>query len=453
MNKKSMPATDEIDSAPLIGPLAVLIGWFEEILISRPRNSGVGASLPALSLPPLPKAFDQNSILGQFLANEILSLQTSAILAAAFAQECDPWIFFEFFEANRDNPTIGIRDAFGTGQLQPSIQTMIFILAGRDISEGQKIRQIFSPDSTLIRKNVIRLTPPPTGGTFTASTFSITPEYLHLFTTGQELKPRFSSEFPAKRMQTTLEWDDLVLSGDARKQVAEIKLWLQHKEAFLGEWEMSRKFKPGYSALFHGPPGTGKTMTASLLGKATGRDIYRIDLSSVISKYIGETEKNLARIFDLAENKEWILFFDEADSLFGKRGKVSDARDRYANQDISFLLQRLEDFNGLSILASNLKSNIDEAFMRRFQAIIYFPLPNPEMRYQLWKQAIPKRAKLERQVKILELAHKYELTGAAIMNVVRHATLQTIDGGDEIMLEEYLMEGIKREYLKVGKVV
>jgi AAA+ superfamily predicted ATPase len=436
----------------------ILSRYFDwlQIVIEGRKALQEGNELPPEKLdllfpPQIPAS--SGSALSNFFLKHDLGFPDQVVLLLALATELQPDIFTEISKNHPNDPSTGLVQGDILGDKLPTLRTAVFLIGGYDPSISGLVSQMFDTDHPFIKNHVLYLQKLSGNTSFYSSIIHITPEYLHLFTTGEELKPRFSSEFPAKRMQTTLEWDDLVLSGDARKQVAEIKLWLQHKEAFLGEWEMSRKFKPGYSALFHGPPGTGKTMTASLLGKATGRDVYRIDLSSVISKYIGETEKNLARIFDLAENKEWILFFDEADSLFGKRGKVSDARDRYANQDISFLLQRLEDFNGLSILASNLKSNIDEAFMRRFQAIIYFPLPNPEMRYQLWKQAIPKRAKLERKVKILELAHKYELTGAAIMNVVRHATLKTIDGGDEIMREEYLMEGIKREYFKVGKVV
>jgi len=257
----------------------------------------------------------------------------------------------------------------------------------------------------------------------------------------------------ARRIRTRLEWRDLVLAAETLTKVKEIKLWLQHKETFLHEWDMGRKFRPGYTALFYGPPGTGKTMTATLLGKATNRDVYRIDLSGVISKYIGETEKNLARIFDLAESKEWILFFDEADSLFGKRGRVSDARDRYANQDVSFLLQRLEEFNGLSILASNLKSNMDDAFMRRFQSVVYFPRPNPEMRRILWKQAFPPQIQLEEGIELKQLADKYELTGAAIMNVVRYVSLLAIDRGDHLVRKRDLLEGVRRGYLKEGRAM
>jgi AAA+ superfamily predicted ATPase len=438
--------------------LALELDWLLEVIKTRIELHTNSRTEHRTFFDVVPaNLIDPNSPYTQFVKENALSVPERIVFALASAPYLKPHLLDIFLSHSegigRAYSEFGGRRSQSHSGFLPTAETALFILAGDDMIDRIPFHHLFNPNSKLFSNNLLGLTHVGPGEPSFSRVLFPTIESFEKITTGEELKPRFSSEFPAKRMQTTLEWDDLVLGGDARKQVAEIKLWLQHKEAFLGEWEMSRKFKPGYSALFHGPPGTGKTMTASLLGKATGRDVYRIDLSSVISKYIGETEKNLARIFDLAENKEWILFFDEADSLFGKRGKVSDARDRYANQDISFLLQRLEDFNGLSILASNLKSNIDEAFMRRFQAIIYFPLPNPEMRYQLWKQAIPKRAKLERKVKILDIAHKYELTGAAIMNVVRHATLKTIDGGDEIMREEYLMEGIKREYFKVGKVV
>lgn len=137
--------------------------------------------------------------------------------------------------------------------------------------------------------------------------------------------------------------------------------------------------------MFSGPPGTGKTLTAALLGKSTGRDVYRVDLSMVVSKYIGETEKNLSRVFDAASYKEWILFFDEGDALFGKRTEASSSNDRHANQLTGYLLQKIEDFPGTVIVATNLKSNMDEAFTRRFQNMVHFTIPGPEERLQLWK--------------------------------------------------------------------
>ena len=168
-----------------------------------------------------------------------------------------------------------------------------------------------------------------------------------------------------------MSWTDLVLHPATFKQLGEIKSWCQHGHRLLHEWGMSAKLRPGYRCLFYGPSGTGKTLTASLLGKDNNRPVFRIDLSMVISKYIGETEKNLSRIFDQAEQRNWILFFDEADALFGKRTDTQNAHDRYANQEVSYLLQRIETFDGIAILASNRRHNLDDAFLRRFESVIY----------------------------------------------------------------------------------
>src|SRR4030095_10078926 len=190
---------------------------------------------------------------------------------------------------------------------------------------------------------------------------------------------------------------------------------------------------------------------ACLLGKQCNMDVYRVDLSMMISKYIGETEKNLSKIFDAAEHKNWILFFDEAEALFGKRTGVSDAHDRFANQEVSYLLQRIEDFNGVVILASNLKSNIDEAFTRRFQSVIYFPVPAPEQRFQLWTNAFPEVAGIDEKINLRQIALKYELTGGSIMNIVRYSSLMTLKRNENVIMLNDIEQGIKREYLKEGK--
>ena len=201
-----------------------------------------------------------------------------------------------------------------------------------------------------------------------------------------------------------------------------------------------------------GPPGTGKTLTAALLGKLTGRDVYRIDLSMIISKFIGETEKNLAQLFDRAENKDWILFFDEADALFGKRTGVRDAHDRYANQEVSYLLQRVETFGGLVILASNFKANIDEAFIRRFQSIIHFPLPRASERLKLWQQSLPTDMALAADVNLKLLSERYELSGASVVNIVHYCCLNALSRGVLTLTNEDLRAGIAREFGKEGKI-
>ena len=219
-----------------------------------------------------------------------------------------------------------------------------------------------------------------------------------------------------------------------------------------GAW--AHKLRPGFTSLFYGPPGTGKTLSACLLGKHCGCDVYKVDLSMVVSKYIGETEKNLARVFDLAEHKGWILFFDEADALFGKRTRVDDSHDRYANQEISFLLQRIEDFDGVVILASNFKANIDDAFVRRFQSVVHFPMPKPPRAAAHLARGVPAaRARSTTRIDLGRIAEQYELSGGTIMNVVRYASLMALSRGGEAIALDDVEEGVRRELLKEGRAL
>lgn len=192
----------------------------------------------------------------------------------------------------------------------------------------------------------------------------------------ESIENDFSDGFPVQPIRTELGWDDLVLEAEVKEQVRALADRLDRPGSPSRARMVNRRIRTGYRALFYGPPGTGKTLTASLLGKHTGRDVYRIDLSMTVSKYIGETEKNLSALFDRAEPKDWILFFDEADALFGKRTSVRDSHDRYANQEVSYLLQRIDAFGGLVIMAASRKAHLDEAFLKRFDVVIEFP-PRP----------------------------------------------------------------------------
>ena len=173
----------------------------------------------------------------------------------------------------------------------------------------------------------------------------------------------------------------------------------------------------------------------------------------VVSKFIGETEKNLSSLFNKAENKDWILFFDEADALFGKRTNVRDAHDKYANQEVSYLLQRVESFDGLVILASNFKNNIDDAFTRRFQSIIHFPMPGPAERLLLWEKGLPQHVELEEEVDLKAIAKKYELTGAMIMNIIQYVCLNAIHKKSNLITLTDIRKGIQKEFKKSGKMV
>jgi hypothetical protein len=334
----------------------------------------------------------------------------------------------------------------------PTGETVVFLLAGDDLVRRLQVQQIFGQEHFFAREKILVLDEVQAGEPVVSGKLVLDPEWVERILFGVVSRPRFSTSFPAERVETSLDWDDLVLNGQTLSQVQELLTWLRHGETLFHDYGLGKRIKPGYRALFWGPPGTGKTLTAGLLGKHSGRDVYKIDLSMVVSKFIGETEKNLASLFDRAENKDWILFFDEADALFGKRTGVRDAHDKYANQEVSYLLQRVETYNGLVILASNFKSNIDEAFVRRFQSIIHFPMPKAGERLALWQKAFPEKMELN-GLNINALAQKYELTGASILNIVQFACLRTLERGDGYIAEADIREGIVREFNKEGKIV
>lgn len=262
-----------------------------------------------------------------------------------------------------------------------------------------------------------------------------------------------TKEFPAGLLTTELTEQDLVLPRDTLQQIKDVENWVLYRKTLMNDWDMKRWLRPGYRVLLHGPSGTGKTLTAALLGRKTGKDVYRVDLNFLASKYIGETEKNLSKLFDNAEKNDWLLFFDEADAIFGKRTEVRDAHDRYANHEISYLLQRTERHNGLIIFASTRKTAIDEAFIRRFQSVIYFPEPDSNSRFQLWKNVLPHRDgfTIPSDDDLKSLSKKYELTGAGIVNVVQNCCLDALANDTNEITASRLREVIERESLKEGK--
>jgi AAA+ superfamily predicted ATPase len=335
--------------------------------------------------------------------------------------------------------------------LLPTGETVQFILAGTDIEQRLQVHQLFSEDHFFYRHGILWLEPVKEGEPVMSGRIVIAQDWIDRILLDKETVPRFGLDFPAKRITTNMIWDDVVLNQQTRNHVNEISNWLQLHHLFNEDENLKRKVKPGYRVLFYGPSGTGKTLTAALLGKEFQKDVYRVDLSQVVSKYIGETEKNLESVFKKAENKNWILFFDEADALFGKRTNMQSAHDKYANQEVSYLLQRVEDYPGLMILATNFKSNLDEAFLRRFHSLIHFPMPNSSERLLLWQRSMPANLKHHTDIKLEELAKQYEISGAGILNAVQYAALQTYTRNNGIICQKDLLDGIRKEYLKEDK--
>lgn len=249
-------------------------------------------------------------------------------------------------------------------------------------------------------------------------------------------------------------WDDIILPSDQLAQLREMIATVQARPIVLDTWGVGKKLvaSRGVTALFSGPPGTGKTMAAEIISSGLGLDLYKIDLSTVVSKYIGETEKNIERIFIEAEQSNAILFFDEADALFGKRSEVKDSHDRYANIEISYLLQRMEAYDGVTILATNLRANLDEAFTRRLQFAINFPFPESEYRLRIWKTLIPEDVPIDTDINFAYMADRFRFSGGNIRNVIVNATyLAAADGG--LVTMGHFLHGTRRELQKMGRLV
>ncbi|MGZ8523832.1 MAG: ATP-binding protein, partial [Chitinophagaceae bacterium] len=256
-------------------------------------------------------------------------------------------------------------------------------------------------------------------------------------------------ELPIHHLTTQKRWADIVLNASTLEQIDLLRGWLkQHTEIHSSK----NRIPEGYRVLFYGPAGTGKSLTAAILSNELGAEIYQIDLSKLVSKYIGETEKNLNLLFEKAEKNGWVLFFDEADALFGKRTEVKDSHDRYANQEISYLLQKIEDYNGLVIIASNFKNNIDDAFIRRFQSIVHFPLPAAPERRRIWEAGFVEKKLEQPKIDLDSLAEKYELSPASIMNVIRYVNNATQSQNTPAITADLVTKGIQNEYsLKAKK--
>jgi hypothetical protein len=257
----------------------------------------------------------------------------------------------------------------------------------------------------------------------------------------------------AQKIEPRYVWNDLVLPETPMTMLKELVSMVKSRTQVLEEWGLGKKLtaSAGISALFTGPSGTGKTLAAQIIAHELGIDLYRIDLSTIVSKYIGETEKNLEHIFTEAQTSNAILFFDEADAIFGKRSEVKDAHDRYANIEVGYLLQRMEAYDGLAILATNLRANLDEAFTRRLQFIINFPFPDDVYRLRIWQVLMPAgipKSDLDLSI----MAKRFKLSGGNIRNIIVSAAyLAANDRG--VLTMAHLMHGARREFQKMGRLI
>ena len=434
--------------------------WFTRVLDIRfalyfdnqADSGGIAEQFVDEVMPP--DLSTATSAYADFVRRYRLDFDERIAVALALAPHLQPSLLDIFHTKNKNferkfTEFGGLLDAHG--DFIPTGETLAFVLAGSGLYKRLMLPRLFEQGHTFSRHHLLYLDIQHIDMPLLKAPLRLSDDGLGQILGRRPQQQPLTINFPARPMQTSLEWGDLVLHPGTLAQVREIEVWLRHRDTLMNDWAMASKLRPGYRALFYGPPGTGKTMTACLLGKATQRDVYKVDLSLVVSKYIGETEKNLARVFDQAQQKQWLLFFDEADALFGKRGDTQNSHDRYANQEVSFLLQRIETFDGIAILASNLKDNLDAAFARRFESVIYFPAPRREERLRLWRQGFSAKAQLDDAIALDKIAAEHELCGGAIINVVHYASLQALEQGDNRITLDILQRGIRREKIKQGK--
>jgi len=257
----------------------------------------------------------------------------------------------------------------------------------------------------------------------------------------------------ARKIQPRYTWADIVLPRDQMAQLHEICSHVKYHHIVYGDWNFDRKLSlgKGLNVLFAGPSGTGKTMASEIIAGELGLDLYKIDLSAIVSKYIGETEKNLNRIFKEGRDSNAILLFDEADALFGKRSEVKDSHDRYANIEIAYLLQKMEEYEGIVILATNLRKNLDEAFARRMHFSVEFPFPEEQDRYRIWQRIFPPEAPMAEDVDMAFISRQFKVTGGNIKNIALAAAFLAVEDSQMVTME-HLMRATKREYQKMGKL-
>ena len=445
-NLKQFPTSRILDLELEMQWLSEVIKYRIDVNFTLERNEGS-------PFPKAPKYSSGDGFYFEFLKTREFTVEERIVLGLAVAPLVKPEVLDVFFSQNQNLNRCytefgGHDNKFGRAFL-PTIQTALFLIAGNNINYKMNLLSIFDSKHFFQCENVLNLDTNIKDRLFNDIPLKLSREFeKRAISSNGDFVP--DSDFPAQEIHTKLDWEDLIVNDTVREQILSIEDWLMYGETLLQDPVLGRITRSGYRALFYGPPGTGKSLTASILGKRFERPVYRIDLTMVVSKYIGETEKNLGKVFDTAEHKNWILFFDEADALFSKRGSVSNSNDRHANQEVAFLLQRIENFNGLIILASNLKDNLDEAFCRRFQSMIYFSNPGVEEREQIWNRSFSRNIPLDRKVNLREIAKKYELSGGSITNVIRGLSLAALKKKKPVITEQELLKGVRLELHKEG---
>ena len=426
--------------------------WLRQIIAIRTDELSDDPSKDSQSLyetappPELPPSYYRD-----FMAGFNLSLAERVLVAVSLNRIYAPTVFAPISEAKaKGNNTLfaetGMLFDKQTGALLPTLQTVVFLLAGNNKQLSAEYQEVLNENNLLMANGIVRLiNPSPFLNDTLFNIVSLDRSYYAHFVYGKKIRLDEMENFPAQLLETDKTFNDLILHPETKTQLNTVMNYARHYKTM---HQQTGGGLQGYVAMFYGPPGTGKTMTASVIGKELGLDVYAVNLSRVVSKYIGETEKNLEVVFDRLSRRDCILFFDEADSLFGKRSEVTEANDRYANQEIAYLLQKIDKCNCLVILATNFRQNMDAAFTRRILSYIRIDWPGDEERKLLWGKALMPPFKYQPETLPETLAAKYAITGANIYNITKLTCYEALAQNNYNISLKMLEPFIKLEYTK-----
>lgn len=415
------------------------IEWLHSLITLRCKDLFLeGTILEETSkIPELPIADDKSPYGIIVNAYKLLEIDR-VLLILGVASAHYPSLFKSFIQIEENSSALAI-EAGGeynkaNRTFKPTFQTALFLLAGKNLSLWSHYNAQLIKGSVLLQNDIIYNR---TSTEFIHGKIELDTAYLNYFLSGKKPRLDHGAYFPGSLYESNLTLDDIILEPTVREQIKPIGHYIKALESGFFKSD-NHNFKSGFIALFYGAPGTGKTMLAGILATTYGIDMYHVDLSQVVSKYIGETEKNLEILFNRLQGKNCMLFFDEADSLFGKRSDVKDAHDRYANQEVSYLLQRIEKFDGLTILASNFENNMDDAFKRRIDLSINVIRPTETTRESLWKQYLPKNIEFESEAFLKHLAKGYSYTGSNIRNIMKNVAIALHDSKQTIITHDLI---------------
>ena len=397
-----------------------------------------------------PSSEESDSMYADFVVKNKLRPEERLLLILALSLHLDPNIINLFTEDENVYRCARLYRPPSGMSVLPTGETFLYIAAGDDLEKRVRCYSLFDTAHLFYKQSVIELGEVTKGESIYNGIISITQTFRDLFIYNAHGKPRFSPDFPAHLLTTRLEWNDMVLMPRTRESIEEVQAYLEHYSTMVNELGMAKHARAGCRILFYGDPGTGKTLAASLLGKHLGKDVYRVDISAVTSKYIGESTKRLDSLFNTAESKGWIIFIDEGDALLGQRKSTENENNssHYANQDVAFLLQRIENYDGIIIVATNLKNNLDRAFLRRFQGMVRFHAPDEAGQLRLWQENISSGCPLDSSIDLQKIIRQHPLTPASIVNVIFRTTVLALKRKTNIINADDLLTCIKDEELR-----